>query len=241
MDQRHTPGRATDAGHPLQMMIDHMPTLAWVCRPDGSAAFLNQRWLDYTGLALEQALGWGWHVAMHPDDLDTLMDTWRARLASGEPGEETIRLRRSDGAYRWFLCRAVPMRDEGGTIVHWYGTSTDIEDLKRAAERQQADQEQMRRIIDAIPQYITVLGPAGDTLYANQAVLDYTGLTLEESQSEAFRGRVFHPEDVARVRDERRQALARGAPFELEQRARRCDGQYRWFWLFAIFEASTSP
>ncbi len=155
------------------------------------------------------------------------MDTWLALLASGEPGEEEARLRRGDGAYRWFLFRAVPVRDEGGTIVRWYGTSTDIEDLKRAEERHQEDQGQMRRIIDAIPQYIVVLGPDGETLYANQAVLDYTGLTLEESQGEAFRVRVFHPDDVERVRDERRQALARGAPFELEQRVRRRDGQYR--------------
>src|SRR5215471_3372523 len=102
-------------------------------------------------------------------------------------------------------------------------------DHKRADERLPGDQEQIRRIIDAIPQYIVVLGPDGETLYANQVVLDYTGLTLAESQGEAFRVRVFHPEDVARVWDERRQALARGAPFALEQRARRHDGQYRWF------------
>ena len=73
------------------------------------------------------------------------------------------------------------------------------------------------------------MGPDGETLYANQAVLDYTGLTLEESQGEAFRVRVFHPDDVERVRDERRLALARGTPFALEQRALRHDGQYRWF------------
>ncbi|HEX9872541.1 MAG TPA: sigma 54-interacting transcriptional regulator, partial [Candidatus Tectomicrobia bacterium] len=82
---------------------------------------------------------------------------------------------------------------------------------------------------DAIPQQIVVLGPAGATLYANQAVLDYSGLTLEESQGEACRGGVFHLDDVERVQHERRQALARGDPFALEQRARRYDGQYRWF------------
>ncbi len=107
MEQSHTDGWATDSDHPLRMMIDHIPTLAWSCWPDGSTAFFNQRWLDYTGLALEQALGWGWHVAIHPDDLGRLMDTWLALLASGEPGEEEARLRRGDGAYRWFLFRTV--------------------------------------------------------------------------------------------------------------------------------------
>jgi len=125
--------------------------------------------------------------------------------------------------------RADPLRDEQGTVVRWYGTNMDIEDLKRAEERHQGDQRQIRRIIDAIPQQIVVLGPDGETLYANQAVLDYTGLSIEEVQREDFRVRVFHPEDVQQLRDERQKALARGAPFELEQRALRKDGQYRWF------------
>ena len=213
----------------LRMMIDTIPTLAWSCRPDGTTEFLNQRWLDYTGLSFQEALGWGWKVPVHPEDLGRLMDTWRNLLARGEPGEEEARLRRFDGEYRWFLFRTVPVRDEQGAVVRWYGTNTDIEDLKRAEERHQGDQRQIRRLIDAIPQQIVVLGPDGETLYANQAVLDYTGLSLAEVQREDFRVRVFHPEDVAHLRDERQQALARGVPFELEQRARRKDGQYRWF------------
>jgi PAS domain S-box-containing protein len=115
----------------LRMMIDSIPTLAWACRPDGTTAFLNQRWLDYTGLSMAQALGWGWQVPIHPDDLGKLMDTWSRLLASGEPGEEEARLRRFDGAYRWCLFRAVPVRDELGHVVQWYGTTTDIEDRKR--------------------------------------------------------------------------------------------------------------
>src|SRR5918999_1136669 len=97
-------------------MIDTIPTLAWSCRPDGTTEFLNQRWLDYTGLSLEEALGWGWKVPVHPEDLGKLIDTWSLLLASGEPGEEEARLRRFDGEYRWFLFRAVPVRDERGHI-----------------------------------------------------------------------------------------------------------------------------
>ncbi|MGH9426645.1 MAG: PAS domain-containing protein, partial [Terriglobia bacterium] len=213
----------------LRMMIDKIPTLAWSCRPDGTTEFLNQRWLDYTGLSLQEALGWGWKVPVHPEDLGKLMDTWLALLACGEPGEEEARLRRFDGEYRWFLFRAVPLRDEQGTVVRWYGTNTEIEDLKRAEERHQGDQRQIRRIIDAIPQQIVALGPEGETLYANQAVLDYTGLSPKEVQREDFRGRVFHPEDVAQVQDARKKALARRVSFELEQRVLRRDGQYHRF------------
>ncbi|HZB27203.1 MAG TPA: sigma 54-interacting transcriptional regulator, partial [Gemmatimonadales bacterium] len=100
---------------------------------------------------------------------------------------------------------------------------------QRAAERLRQDEQELRRIIDAIPQTIVVLGPDGRNLYANQAMLAYTGLTLDEVMAADFRARVFHPDDVARLHDERQQALARGLPFANEQRARRHDGQYRWF------------
>jgi PAS domain S-box-containing protein len=139
MEQGQADEVATNLHNPLRLMIDHIPTLAWSWRPDGATTFLNQRGFDYTGLSLEQARGGGGHVAIHPDDLGKLTDTWLALLASGEPDEAEVRLRRGDGAYRWFLFRAVPVRDEGGKIIRWYGTSTDIEDLKRAEVRQQGD------------------------------------------------------------------------------------------------------
>src|SRR5258706_14007235 len=131
---------------PLRMMIDTIPTLAWSCQPDGTTKFLNQRWLDYTGLSFQEALGWGWKVPVHPEDLGRLMDTWRNLLARGEPGEEEGRLRRFDGEYRWFLFRAAPVRDEQGTVVRWYGTNTDIEDLKRAESLLAAEKHTLEMI-----------------------------------------------------------------------------------------------
>jgi PAS domain S-box-containing protein len=119
----------------LRTMIDQMPTLAWSCRPDGSAEFVNQRWLDYTGLSMEEAVGWGWQATIHPEDLGKTMETWLRIVASEEPGEDEARVRRFDGEYRWFLFRAVPVRDERGKVIRWYGTSTDIEDRKRAEEK----------------------------------------------------------------------------------------------------------
>jgi PAS domain S-box-containing protein len=116
----------------LRMMIDTIPAFAWSCFKDGSVEFLNQSWLGFTGLSHCEAAGWGWLRAVHPADLESLTDTWTGILAAGEPGEAEARLRRFDGEYRWFLFRAVPFRDEAGAIVRWYGTNTDIEDLKRA-------------------------------------------------------------------------------------------------------------
>jgi PAS domain S-box-containing protein len=116
----------------LRLTIDTIPVLAWCTRPDGSNEFLNQRWLDYTGLTIEEARGWGWKVAIHPDDLPQLLDVWQGLLVSGKSGELEARLRRADGVYRWFLFRVEPLRDPQGSIVKWYGTNTDIDDRKRA-------------------------------------------------------------------------------------------------------------
>ncbi len=116
----------------LKLTIDTIPALAWSARPDGSAEFFNQHYLDFIGLSAEQASGWGWTAAVHPDDLNGLEVMWQRIMASEAPGDAEARLRRYDGNYRWFLFRANPLRDETGTIAKWYGVNTDIEDRKRA-------------------------------------------------------------------------------------------------------------
>ncbi|MDS4042881.1 MAG: PAS domain S-box protein [Candidatus Competibacter sp.] len=120
----------SDTGNDHRLVIDTIPGLVWSAQPDGYIDFLNQRWREYTGLTLAEASGWGWQVAIHPDDLLGLVDYWRSVLASGQPGEAEARLRRFDGAYRWFLFRAVPLYDERGALLKWYGQTTDIEDRK---------------------------------------------------------------------------------------------------------------
>src|SRR5713226_3698437 len=213
----------------LRKIIDTIPALAWCNLSDGSNDFVNQRWSDYTGLSQAEVKRVGCKVAIHPEDLPKWLAERRTLVASGEGGEMETRLRRHDGAYRWFLIRVEPLQDESGEIVRWYGTNTDIDDLKQTEEKLRQDERELRRITDAIPQTIVVQGPDGSPIYANQAVLDYAGLTMEDVITSDFRARIFHPEDLERLRDERRAALARGLPFEIEQRALRKDGQYRWF------------
>jgi PAS domain S-box-containing protein len=118
----------------LRTIIDTIPALAWRTDADGSSEFLNKRWHKYTGLSDEQALNGGWMSAYHPEDVSRLMKAWRAALASGIPGEVEGRIRRFDGEYRWFLIRTRPSRDELGNVVNWYGTCTDIEDLRNTQE-----------------------------------------------------------------------------------------------------------
>src|ERR1700674_1118720 len=213
----------------LQTVIDTVPSFLWTSLPDGSKEYLNKRWYEYTGLTLEQGKGWGWKVVVHPDDLDQLVREWRALLDAPKPGELETRIRRYDGEYRWFLIRVVPQLDAEGNLVRWFGSNTDIEDRKRAEKKLLEDERELRRITDAIPQSIAVLDPSGVVLYVNQSSLDYTGLTAQDLCSPQARERVIHSDDVERIRDERKAALARGLPFEFEERKRGKDGQYRWF------------
>jgi formate hydrogenlyase transcriptional activator len=213
----------------LRQVIDTIPTLAWSILPDGSNEFLNKRWHEYTGLSAEESHGSGWQTAIHPEDRGPLLQKWQRLLTSGEPGEMEARLRRHDGVFRWFLMRVEPLQDETGKIVRWYGTCTDIETLKQTEAKLREDERELRRITDLIPQTIVVQDPSGTPSYANQATLDYTGLTAEDVIAPLFRERIFHPDDLERLRDQRKAALSRGLPFEIEQRARRHDGQYRWF------------
>src|SRR6202140_844156 len=212
----------------LQTVIDTVPSFLWTSFPDGSKEYLNKRWYEYTGLSLEEGRGWGWKVVVPPDDLDGLICEWLALVEARKPGELETRIRRYDGEYRWFLIRVVPQLDAEGNVVRWFGSNTDIEDRKQAEKKLLEDEREFRRITDAIPQTIVVLDPDGHPLYANQTMLDYIGLTREDVVASDFRARIFHPEDLGRLREERKAGLARGLPFEIEQRARRRDGQYRW-------------
>src|SRR5258708_696622 len=215
----------------LHTVIDTVPSFLWTSLPDGSKEYLNKRWYEYTGLSLEEGKGWGWKVVVHPDDLDRLIHEWLALVEARKPGELETRIRRYDGEYRWFLIRIVPQLDAEGNVVRWFGSNTDIEDRKRAEKKLLEEEHELRRITDAIPQTIVVLDPKGQPLYANQAMLDYTGLTMQEVLAWDFRARTYHPEDLERVREERKAGLARDLPFEIEQRALRKDGQYRWLLL----------
>src|SRR5271154_1580041 len=121
-----------DSPDRLRTIIDTMPVQAWCALPNGSTEFQNRAWLDYAGLASGGVRCCGWSDAVHSDDLDGFLSKWMEIQASKMPGEVEARLRRFDGQYRWFLIRIVPVRDEQGNVVKWYGTNADIDDLKRA-------------------------------------------------------------------------------------------------------------
>jgi PAS domain S-box-containing protein len=213
----------------LSLIVNTIPTTAWTTRPDGYCDFLNQRWLDYARMTAEQAVGWGWAEAIHPDDRARLIDYWHSCLASGVPVEAEGRMRRFDGCYRWFLFRANPVRDASGRIVKWYGTNIDIDDRKGREEALRASERNLSLTLNSISTFIAVCGPDGTILSLNQAALDYHGITFEDVQKKDFRSRWFHPDDIERLTEELREALPRPQRFECEYRALGKDGNYRWF------------
>ncbi|TXR47044.1 PAS domain-containing sensor histidine kinase [Phyllobacterium endophyticum] len=212
----------------FQIAIDTIPALVWAARPDGSAEFFNRRWLEYTGLTADEAKDWGWVAALHPDEAENLKETWSMIMASGEPAEAEERLRRSDGEYRWFLFRAVPLRDEAGKVVRWYGTNTDIEHRRQAELRSREVERQLRAAIDTIPVIVWSALPDGSNDFHNQRSLSYAQVSPEQMQGLGWAAMV-HPDDVPGHLRAWASSVATGSSFEFESRLRGAEGHYRWF------------
>ena len=129
----------------LRNVIETIPISVWTALPDGTVDFVSRHWREHSDLSEENASGAGWQTALHPDDMDRHLEKWRASLATGAPFENEARRRAADGEYRWFLARAVPLRDEQGNILKWYGITMEIEDRKRAEEQLRRSAEELQR------------------------------------------------------------------------------------------------
>lgn len=208
--------------------LDSIPLQTWRSRADGFTEYLNKRWLDYTGMTFDQALGWQWLAAIHPDDLPALSDTWGKVLTSGKPGEAEARMRRFDGVYRWFLFRAEPFQDESGAVAAWYGTNTDIEDRKHAEEKLRDSELNLRQLTETIPEMLWSATSDGAIDYCNTRLLDYTGFSAEEVKGDNWT-KLLHPDDVSRAAQVWLSCVTTGAPYRVEVRTiHAADRTYRW-------------
>jgi len=214
----------------LRQLVDVIPQQVFVFDADWSPLFANRRELEYTGLTAEEAQSKEVVAKIfHPEDLKKLEVARERARSDGALVEMEARIRGKDGGYRWFLIRDNPLRDEQGRVLRWYGTRTDIEDRKRAEEKVQQSEGELRQIVDVVPQHIFVLEPDGRFLYVNRRDLEYSGLTLEEVHAADYPDRIWHPDDWERLRYDRAHAIAQGIPWEAEGRLLGKDGRYRWF------------
>jgi PAS domain S-box-containing protein len=207
----------------LRTLVDAVPQLVWIADPDGYITYNNQRLVNYLAMTLKWVEGSGWLRVVHPDDRQRVREAWLVSIETGKPYEVEHRLRDgTSGAYRWFLVRGISQRNAEGMILRWLGTCTDIHDKKQA-------EEELRVLIDAIPQFVWIMTSDGASDYGNQRWYDYTAMTFQQTRGDGWLQAV-HPDDYLRTLTLWHHACASGEPFEIEYRFKNGKtGDYRWF------------
>jgi len=164
----------------LRDLIETIPAMAFVTRPDGANEFVSRPWIEFSGISSEQSAGAGWADSIHPDDREQHIAKWRAACASGEPFENEARHRDAHGNYRWLLVRAVALRDEQGRILKWYGTAFDVEDRKRAEEELRTSEGRFRTFVDHATDGFMLFGEDKTVVDVNRQACEALGYTREE-------------------------------------------------------------
>ncbi|HEX7737060.1 MAG TPA: PAS domain-containing sensor histidine kinase [Ktedonobacteraceae bacterium] len=216
----------------FRVLAETVPQLVWTTQPDGLHDYTNQHWRDYTGFTPEHIQRWDHLQFIHPDDRAGNQALWRHALDTGELFECEGRLRNGqNGEYRWFLTRAMPVRDDTGQIVKWFGTCTDVEKQKRAEQQLKESRESLHVLAETVPQLVWVVGSDGQHEYMNRRCCDYLGFTAEHMQSDPWAHlQSIHPADRAGNQALWQHALDKGTMYEHEERLRNGqNGEYRWF------------
>jgi PAS domain S-box-containing protein len=217
-------------------LLQHLPVSAWTLKPDGTPDFVNQVWLEYSRQTLEFVRSYpeAWMTAVHPEDRETASRAFWDGVRSGQGfAMETRSLRAQDGTYRWHLNQAVVLRDAEGKVLKFVGTTTDIDDQKRAEEALRASETNLRQIVDSIPGLICTMSPAGEIEQLNRPLLEYFGKTPQELKGWKMTDAV-HPDDLPEVIKAYTYSVTTGTPYDIEHRCRRADGVYRWFQVRAL-------
>jgi PAS domain S-box-containing protein len=212
----------------VRELLDSIPGLVALLTVTGEVDFVNRHILDYTGQTLAQLKQWGTNGTVHAEDLPHVAQVFGHSIGSGTPYEIVQRLRRSDGAYRWFQNSGFPVRDARGDVVRWCVLLTDIDERKQAEDALRDSERESRQIVDSIPGLVAAFNAAGEVEFVNRQTLEYFGKTSEEHKDWSAGG-MTHPEDLPHAIELFTRSIASGIPFDFEVRARRSDGTYRWF------------
>jgi PAS domain S-box-containing protein len=203
--------------------MDTIPGLVWSALPDGDFEFCNQRWLDYTGMSFHEIKGWGWAAAIHPEDVTHVREGWRTALAEATSFEAEARMRRADGCYRWFLIQAEPLRDSAGRIIRWYGTNTDVEELKLAQEELQKQTYRLDQLFEQAPEAVVVLSTEDRIVRLNKEFTRMFGYEADEVLLRPINDLIVPEAEIESSRAYTR-LLQKGGRVEVETVRRRKDG-----------------
>jgi PAS domain S-box-containing protein len=212
----------------LRDVVNTVPAHVWSTSPEGQVDFVNDRWLQFTGLAFDEAFGWKWEAVLHPDDRTRVVADWHTAVKNGQAMESEARVRRVDGEYCWWFIRNVPLRDETGKLVRWYGTAIDIEDRKRAEQALRKSEERWRSVFENSAIGVALTDLNGRFLATNHVYQTMLGYTEEELRTLQFLD-ITH-EDYREANWALIAELVEGKrrQFQIEKKYRRKDGSSIW-------------
>jgi PAS domain S-box-containing protein len=212
----------------FRTLAEAMPQIVWATGADGGNIYFNQRWLDYTGLSLEESLGDGWNKPFHPEDRQRAWDAWQRAVAQAGNYSLECRLRRADGVYRWWWIMGAPLRDTEGRILKWFGTCSDITERKQMEAELHESEERFRTMANSMSQLAWIARADGFIFWYNQRWYEYTGSRPGEMEGWDWQS-VHDPLKLPDVMAKWRAAIASGEPFEMEFPLRGADGKFRNF------------
>lgn len=167
----------------FRTLSEAVPQIVWVTRGNGELVHFNSKWYEYTGQSREQSAGvLGWTVSLHPDDLPRTRERWQLAIRTGDPYEIEYRLGDRHGNYRWFLARGLAVRDDRGTIVQWFGTCTDIDDVKHLQSELQESEERYRTTLASVGDAVISTDTDGRVRFLNPIAEGLTGWTSQEAE-----------------------------------------------------------
>ena len=217
-------------------LTEALPQLVWSATPDGACDYFSTQWTQHTGVPESDLLGWRWLATLHPDDREPTRRLWTDSVAGRGPYDVEYRVRRSDGVYRWFKTRGTPIRDSEGNIVKWFGTCTDITDLREIEEALRASEERFRGTFENAAVGIAHRDATGRFLRVNEKFCAIVGYSREELLQKTMRD-ITHPDDLAASIDAFTALWQGESPtFGLEKRYVRKDGSLVWGELFASLQ-----
>ncbi|MGV3636746.1 MAG: PAS domain S-box protein, partial [Flavobacteriales bacterium] len=211
----------------FHLLADNVSQLVWMAEADGSSMWFNQRWTEFTGLTGEE-IRMDARQLHHPDHFDRVSHSLKQRTAKAEPWEEQFPLKSRHGVYHWFLATAMPVRDEAGNVIRWFGTCTDITSQREAQERLQESEERFRLLADNIGQLAWIAEADGEINWYNKRWFDYSGTTLEEMRGWGWQ-KIHHPDHVEAVTRKFQEHIALEKDWQDTFPIRGADGEYRWF------------
>lgn len=220
--------RIRESERHFRAVADLVPDLLWRNDPQGRVTWFNRRWTDYTGQTCEASLGDGWLDAIHPDDRETTYAHFHQLLKTGQTLTREHRIRGCDGAYRWFLVKAEPVRDDSGRITQWFGAATDIQEQRAALEALRESEEHLRNTVELNPQIPWTADAHGALTSISSRTTAQTGLSPEAILGDGWK-EVIHPDDLPEMDAAWRESVATGKPYDVESRLRMADGSYRWW------------